>query len=137
MSASANVVYFINIVIYVVYFLRLVTEREKQLLQSRQYNTLLIEQKIVDTEIDAKVSIYRIHVLTHPYLTNGFSSRYHLGESTFSFRGVRSDFYFLSHFSMKFLCANRIAPDGMPQNAASHLGLYCLPMSHKRDTWLI
>ena len=58
MSASANVVYFINIVMYVVYFLRLVTEREKQLLQSRQYNTLLIEQKIVDTEIDAKVGIY-------------------------------------------------------------------------------
>ena len=47
-----------------------------------------------------------------PYLTNGFSHRYHLGESTFIFRGVRSFFYFLSYFSMKFLCANRIAPDG-------------------------
>ena len=32
---------------------------------------------------------------------------------------------------MKFLCANRIAPDGTPRSAASHLGLYCLPMSHK------
>ena len=46
---------------------------------------------------------------------------------------------FLSHFSMKFLCANRIAPDGTPRSAASHLGLNCLPksnkmpMSHKRD----
>ena len=30
---------------------------------------------------------------------------------------------------MKFLQANRIAPDGTPQNAASHLGLCCLPMS--------
>ena len=69
----------------------------------------------------------------NPYLTNGFSHHYHLGESTFIFRGVRSDFYFLSDFSMKFLCANRIAPDGTPQNAASHLGLFCLPMSHKRD----
>ena len=38
---------------------------------------------------------------------------YQLDESTFTFRGVRSDFYFLSQFSMKFLCANRIAPDGM------------------------
>ena len=47
---------------------------------------------------------------------------------------ARSDFYFLSHFSMKFLCANRIAPDGTPPSAASHLGLYCLPMSHKKDT---
>ena len=27
---------------------------------------------------------------------------------------------------MKFLCANRIAPDGTPHSAASHLGLYCL-----------
>ena len=60
----------------------------------------------------------------NPYLTNGFSHHYLLGESTFIFRGVRSDFYFFyrSDFSMKFLCANRIAPDGMPRFAASHLG---------------
>ena len=45
------------------------------------------------------------------------SNRYQLGESTFIFRGARSDFYFLSHFSMKFLCANRIAPDGTPRSA--------------------
>ena len=37
---------------------------------------------------------------------------------------------------MKFLQANRIAPDGMPRSAASHLGLFCLPMSHKRDAGL-
>ena len=29
-----------------------------------------------------------------PYLTNGFSHYYHLSDSTFIFRGVRSDFYF-------------------------------------------
>ena len=69
----------------------------------------------------------------NPYWTNGFSHHYHLGESTFIFRGVRSDFYFLSDFSMKFLCANRIAPDGTPRSEASHLGLFCLPMYHKRD----
>ena len=28
----------------------------------------------------------------NPYLTNGFSHYYHLGESTFIIRGVRSDF---------------------------------------------
>ena len=28
----------------------------------------------------------------NPYLTNGFSHHYHLGESTFIFRGVKSDF---------------------------------------------
>ena len=62
---------------------------------------------------------------------------YQLDESTFMFRGVRNDFYFLSHFSMKFLYANRIAPDGTPRSAASHLGLFCLPMSHKKDARLI
>ena len=45
------------------------------------------------------------HYLTvfNPYLTNGFSHHYHLGESIFIFMGVKSDFYFLSHFSMKIL----------------------------------
>ena len=28
----------------------------------------------------------------NPYLTNGISHHYHLGESTFIFRGIRSDF---------------------------------------------
>ena len=61
---------------------------------------------------------------------NGLSHHYQLGESIFIFRDVRCDFYFLSHFSMKFLCANTIAPE---ENAASHLWLFCLPMSHKKD----
>ena len=39
------------------------------------------------------------------------------------------NFYLIfDHFSMKFLCANRIA--------ALHLGLGCLPMSHKKDAGL-
>ena len=54
-----------------------------------------------------------------------------MGESTSIFMGVRSEF-FLSHVSMKFLCANRIATP----SAASHLGLCCLPMSHKTDARL-
>ena len=33
---------------------------------------------------------------------------------------------------MKIMSANRIAPDGTPLFAASHLGLFCLPMSHKK-----
>ena len=38
---------------------------------------------------------------------------------------------------MKSLQANKIiAPDGTPRSAASHLGLCCLPMSHKRDAKL-
>ena len=35
-----------------------------------------------------------------------------LDESTFNFRGVRSDYHFLFHFSMKLLLANRIAQMG-------------------------
>ena len=45
-------------------------------------------------------------------------------------------FIFLPQFSMKFLLANRIAPDVTPRSVASHLGLCCLPMSHKRDARL-
>ena len=78
--------------------------------------------------------------LLNPYLTSGFSHHYQLDESTFILRGVRSVVVFIiifSHFSMKFLCANRIASDGTPRSAASHLGLYCLPMSHKKDARLL
>ena len=77
-----------------------------------------------------------VNHITQQCLTNGFSHHYQLGESTFIFRGVRSDFYFLSRFSMKSFQANRIAPDGTPHSVASHLGLCCLPMSHKRDARL-
>ena len=54
-----------------------------------------------------------------------------------SFLGVLGViFNVLSHFSMNYFCANRIAPDGTPRSVASHLGLCCLPMSHKRDARL-
>ena len=72
----------------------------------------------------------------NPLLMNGFSHHYPLAESAFIFRGVRSDFYFLYDFSMKCLRANRRAPDGTPRSAASHLGLYCLPVSHKKEARL-
>ena len=66
------------------------------------------------------------------FMKNGLSHCYHLGESTVIIRGIRSDFEFLFHFSIKFLQANRIAPDGTP-----HLELCCLPMSYKKDARLI
>ena len=34
---------------------------------------------------------------------------------------------------MKFMQANRIAPDGTAPFAASHLGLFCLHMSNKKE----
>ena len=68
---------------------------------------------------------------------NGISHPYHLDESIFIFRGVGNNFSFLFHFSMKIMSANRIAPDGTLCFAASHLGLFCLPMCHKKDARLI
>ena len=38
---------------------------------------------------------------------------------------------------MKFMKANRIAPDGTPHFVASHLGLFRLPMFYKKDTRFI
>ena len=77
----------------------------------------------------------------NPYsLADRFSHHYQLDEFTFilGMLGVILGMLgviliFLSDFSMKFLCANRIASDGTPRSAASHLGLFCLPLSHKRD----
>ena len=62
---------------------------------------------------------------------------YYLDESTFIFRGIRSVFSFLIHFSIKIMQGNRIAPDEMTHFASSYLGLFCLPMSYKRDARLI
>ena len=70
-------------------------------------------------------------------MMNGFTHHYHLGESTVILRDTRSEIKFLFHFSKKFLAANSVAPDGTPRSAASHLGLHCLPMSHKKDARLI
>ena len=67
----------------------------------------------------------------NPHVTNGLSHPYHFDESTFAFRGIRSDFFF--HFSMKFMKANRTASDETPHFAVSHLGLFCLSMSNKNE----
>ena len=89
------------------------------------------KRKKLHTEIDY------VTPLLSPLVTNGFSHSYHLDESTFIFRGISRNFSFLFHFSMKFMSANRKAPDGTPRFAASHLGLFCLPMSLKLDARLI
>ena len=75
--------------------------------------------------------------LLNPLVTNGLSHPYQFDESTFVFRGIKSDFSFSFHFSMKIMSANSIAPDGTLRFAASNLGLFCLPMSHKKDARLI
>ena len=68
--------------------------------------------------------------LFHPYVTNGFSHPYHLDESTFIFRGVWSNFLIL----FSFFDENPVSKQKTPRcdSTISHLGLFCLPMSHKR-----
>ena len=97
---------------------------------------MIAEQVSSTTKMQAIEYDLQHVTLVNLYLTNGFSHYYHLGESTFIFRGIRSDFQFLNKFLMKILLANRIAPDGTPRSVVSHLGLFCLPMSHKREARL-
>ena len=90
-------------------------------------------------KVSVTVSKYLLHCFhaLNPLVTNGLSHRYHLDESIFIFRGIRSIvfFSFLFHFSMKIMSANRIAPDdGTPRFAASYLGLFCLPISPIKRT---
>ena len=70
-------------------------------------------------------------------MTNGLAHHYHLGESTVILEALGVIFIFLLNVSLKFFSANRIAPDGTPHSAASHLGLFYLPRSHKKDARLI
>ena len=51
-------------------------------------------------------------------MMNGLANHYQMGESTVTFSGVRSNFEFLFHFSMKIFKANSIAPDGTPRSVA-------------------
>ena len=76
-------------------------------------------------------------MLFNPLVTNGISHPYHLDDSTFSFRGNRSVFFYSIFRRKSVIKENRIAQDVTPRFAASHLGLFCLPMSHKKDARLM
>ena len=80
--------------------------------------------------------VQMVFISVNPLVANGFSHPYYLDESIVSFSGNRSIFSFLFQFSMKIMSANRIALDGTPRFGASHLGLFCFPMSHKKDARL-
>ena len=67
----------------------------------------------------------------NPLVTNGLAHPYHMDEPTFILKGSRSK------FSFEIIKTNRIAPDGTQRFAASHLWLFCLLMSHKKDARLI
>ena len=99
-----------------------------------QENFTSIEQEapVVSRPLSRKPFLHTSQ-LTHIILRNGLSHNYHLGEFTFTFKRISCDFKFLFTFSIIFSPNKQIAPDGMPHFAASHLGLYCLHMCHKKD----
>ena len=66
---------------------------------------------------------------TFPSLSNG-CVHFHLSLK-------RRNFSFLFHFSMKFVKANKIAPDGTPRLIESHLGLIRLLLIHKKHARII
>ena len=63
--------------------------------------------------------------LFNTFMMNGPSHSYHLDESTFILRGII--------FFMKLLKVNISEWPKMERRILQHLGLYCLPMSHKKD----
>ena len=70
-------------------------------------------------------------------MTNGLSHRYHLDESIFIFRDIRCSFFiFISFFD-----ENPASKQNSPRWDAAFWGvisgLFCLPVSHKKDDRLI
>ena len=61
----------------------------------------------------------------NPYLTNGFAHHFQLGESTFILAALG--------VILNYSIFDEIVLSKQNSPAASHLGLYCLSMSHKRD----
>ena len=71
----------------------------------------------------------------NPFMLNGISRRYQLEQSISVLRDVRWYFFhFYSNFNRK-LCKQTVeTPHQTLRSVASDLGLYYLPMSHKKDT---
>ena len=67
----------------------------------------------------------------NPYMTNGFSHHCNLDESTFILGVLGVIIIFISFFDKISLCKQNSS-----SSAASHLGLWCLPMYHKKDARL-
>ena len=81
-----------------------------------------------------KIYIYYIMYI-NPYVTNGLSHPYHLDESTFFFRGIRSNFLFF----ISLLNEKHVSKQNSPRwdAAFSQFVPFCLPMSHRKDARLI
>ena len=88
----------------------------------KQAKTATMDDQGAESIIQSITEYYTVNYINP--LVNGLSHPYRMGELTFIFRGIRSDFsYILYHFSMKIKKASRIASDGTPRFVASRLGL--------------
>ena len=84
---------------------------------------------MVETTWNSKINTF--------IMMNVFTHHYHLGESTFIFRIIKSLIFFLI-FQQNVSSENRIASDGTPHTAASHLELYSLPLkNYKKNSKLL
>ena len=75
--------------------------------------TSLLRKRILKPgQLRRREKITRITAGTvfNPLVTNGLSHPYHLDESTFIFRGIKSKISFLFHFLMKFVNAYSVCP---------------------------
>ena len=73
----------------------------------------------------------------NPLATNGHFHPYHLDESTFIKGSSGASFRFYLIFRRN-PCKQIEKPQMVtPRFAASHMGLFCLPMPHKKDDRLI
>ena len=93
--------------------------------------TKIIFELSSNTHLISSAGIFwRIFNINSNKLLNAISHPYHLDEPTFIF------FVFIS-----FFYENHVSKQNSPRwdtvFAASHLGPFCLPMSHKKDTMLI
>ena len=70
------------------------------------------------------------HVLIHGQWWSIFIT--HLHKTIKKNRGIK-----ITYFFNKFPLSNRLASNEMLQSAASHLGLYCFPMSDAKEVKII
>ena len=81
------------------------------------------------------VHVYLPIKILSKHVTGGFYYPYYLDESIF--RGIIGDFSIYVLMKLMYTNFNRIAPDETPHFMASHLVLFCLPTSHKKDARFI
>ena len=74
---------------------------------------------VIANENKTDILVFASSDAIKPYLMNGFSHHYHLGESTFIFRGIRSDFLNFNQFFYE----NSLSKQNSPRWDAAFCGV--------------